>query len=326
MNVYAMGTRFQHTFPSRALGAAAAILIAVVGAWEGRGWTRMAAPRSELRAARKLADECRGWVVFQRERTNLAESIFVAPVGSRWARRLAAGRYPRWSPDGRWIAFFQSSNVCVMTAEGRKFRVLTSARVSEPHALAFHPSGEEIWFSDGNELRAVDWTGRSRTVLTNLAVRGLGFSADGRRVMLALAGHRIVAAEVQPKGTFRLGPVLHRGCSAAISPDGVGYTHLGGRHDVLRVRHWNTHQVQVEFRPPEGYPVDNEVWSNHPRWLVCRSEWPAPADVWILDMATTGMVRVVWTADAKRADLWVARSSREASGWWHWWLHRFGLE
>lgn len=279
----------------------------------------------EYRFSAALARECPGWLVFQRESLELPEGVYVARVGGRIAVRIADGRYPRWSPDGRNIAFFDGSNICLVSAEGRAKRTLATTEDPRPRALAFHPSGTEVWFTDGDRLRVVGLADRrTRTVLSNIAVRGLAFSGDGRRLVVSVAGHKMYAMELR-EGTFvQPARYLGRGCSAAVSPGGEFYSDLDGRHVCVRLRRWSDDSVVTQLDGPEGWPVDNESWSNVQRWVVARTERPGPVDIWVWDLVTGRAVRMTGTQDTNRPHLWVADSSSSAaSSWLKWWWRRW---
>ena len=300
--------------------AFAAVAAAIAG--DALRFHRRRVPPELRPALREFARQCPGWLVCQRERANLASGIYVARVGSGAMVRLGDGRYPRWSPDGRHIAFFRGADVMCMTAEGRRPRIVATASDPAPRALAFHPSGREIWFTDGSTLRAADLlTGAVREVLTNVPVRGLDLSADGRRMMISVSGHRIFATPIGDDGRVQgVGRSMGRGCSACIAPDGVVFTDLMGGHHTLQLRRWDDGGELRRLEAPAGVLIDNEAWSNARRWLVVRSEHPAPADAWIMDTDSGEAVRVTFAGDVNRPDLYVDAG---AGGWARWWWRRW---
>ncbi len=310
---------------ARLLAAALTVLAGAATMYEARHLDGLGLSRSQRRRAVELAKECPGWLVFQRESVRCPEGIYVTRVGSRIAVRIADGRYPRWSPDGRWIAFFAGSNVCLINSHGRERRVVATTEDPQPRALAFHPSGCEIWFTDGDRLRAVRLQdGNIRTAMSNIAVRGLGFSADGARMIISVTGHRMFALTVSNGVVIQPGRSLGRGCSATIAPDGTVYSDLDGRHVCVRLRRWDDDSVVAVLDGPEGWPVDNESWSNHRRWMVVRTERPGPMDIWVWDLESRRAVRVTGTGDANRPHLWVPDPATQGSGeWFDWWRARW---
>jgi len=82
--------------------------------------------------------------------------------------------HPRFSPDGKWIAFLDHPNagddgsVMVISVDGRTKRTLAPG-FSTVQGLAWRPDGREIWFTGTPEgaaryLSAVTLTGKSRIV------------------------------------------------------------------------------------------------------------------------------------------------------------------
>lgn len=307
------------------LAAAVAFLVGAVMVREVRCVEGLGLSRSQRRRVAELSKQCPGWLVFQRESERCPEGVYVARIGGRFGVRIANGRYPRWSPDGRWIAYLAGSNVCVMNAQGRARRVVATTDDPQPHALAFHPSGRELWFPDGDRLRAVRLAdGETRTVMSNVAVRGLAFSSDGGRMVISVAGHRMFALVVTNGCVVQPGRRLGRGCSAALSPDGAWYSDLDGRHVCIRLRRWDDDSVVAILDGPERWPVDNESWSNHARWLAVRTERPGPVDVWVWDLDSKRAVRLTGTGDVNRPHLWVQDpTTGRIRGWLDWWRARW---
>jgi hypothetical protein len=68
----------------------------------------------------------------------------------------------RVSRDGKRVAFFQGGGVAVADAAGGSRTLAGDLYYHE--GLAWSPSGDEAWYTDGNELRAVTLSGRKRVV------------------------------------------------------------------------------------------------------------------------------------------------------------------
>lgn len=251
----------------------------------------------------EFAARVRGAVVYQRESADKPEAIYKTVIGRGRAWRLAdSGRYPRWSPDGRHIAYFRGSDVMLMTAGGRFHRRLARTTDPSPRALAFHPDGREVWFTDGMDLKAVDVrTRKVRTVMSGMPFRGLDMSSDGRRLVTTISDHRILRFEMPGR---RIGKI-ETGCSAVLSPDATLCTHNQPMHKGMYVRRWDDWSIVGEFRAPAGMTFDNEAWSNDPHWIVTRTEQPNNQNCFVHDPQIGHSVQVTFTGDCNRPDLFV---------------------
>jgi Tol biopolymer transport system component len=115
--------------------------------------------------------------------------IWRARLDGSGARHIGDGWMPRWSPDGRRIAFAGDAGVSVMSAAGRRVRVLVPG---------FHP-GSIDWSPDGRRLAytgccpSAVWTVRTTgparprrmllpTAPSSLIIEHVAWSPDGRRL------------------------------------------------------------------------------------------------------------------------------------------------
>lgn len=198
---------------SSRLAAAVSALVAVVlaGAARSEGETpgtiafaradgiyAMDADGSSVRALRRggVASQPRE-LAWSRDGSRL---LFVARNDSIWAMdadgsnlvRVAAGRSPTWSPDGRRVAFTKYGNrgyIWVVNADGGNPHRLVKAPVGFVWEVDWNPAaGNRVAFSTGSwvsELYAMDTDGRNARRLTP----GLrdskvepAWSPDGRRI------------------------------------------------------------------------------------------------------------------------------------------------
>jgi Tol biopolymer transport system component len=278
-------------------------------------------PRCSRKQRAELKDLTRrlhALVVYQREDGKGVDGIYRTAVGDPRAYLVERnGRYPRWSPDGRHIAFLRGNQVMHMTASGRRVRLLAVA--GEGHALAYHPNGKEVLFTDGMAVNAVSVrTGQIRAVVQGYAFRGMDMSADGLRLVASASGHKMYGFDLAPHAQWLIGT----GCSSSLSPDGTRLTSNAGNHKRLKILRWGTFEEVGSLPVPVDRTVDNEFWSNHPDWLVSRTEQPREADIYVHYVPQQTAVRVTFTGDCNRPDLFVLDGS--VGGWLRWWLARLG--
>jgi Tol biopolymer transport system component len=163
----------------------------------------------------------------------LGGSISVIDVNGGRVRVVARGDYrqrPKWSPDGRRIAFTDKASkdgdesVAVISSTGGRVRRLARGR-----SATWSPDGRTLAFSDwsnrGPTLRVVNTQGtpRPRTLLKALAgfewITTNEWSSDGRWILLAYADSSRSAVYVVRAD----GKALRRiaaGRDPAWSPDG----------------------------------------------------------------------------------------------------------
>ena len=98
-----------------------------------------------------VAPDGRG-VIFVRkpQRLNREPTIVLARLGESTARSLGRGSHPRFSRDGRWIAFTRNRNgnsdIWIMRANGSAKRALTSSSFDEEFP-AVSPHGKYVVYS-----------------------------------------------------------------------------------------------------------------------------------------------------------------------------------
>jgi hypothetical protein len=89
-------------------------------------------------------------IVFESDRNGVPEVFLMNADGSD-PRRLAAGREPAWSPDGRQIVFVAGSSLAIMNSDGpSQFSLLGGNGVAAP---AWSPNGRTIVYSAVNRGR-----------------------------------------------------------------------------------------------------------------------------------------------------------------------------
>jgi len=211
----------------------------------------------------------------------------------------ARGRYPRWSPDAGHVAFLRDNAVMRMRADGSGVEFL--ARAESPGALNYHPGGRQILFTDGREVKSFSLDGGEiKSLLRGRRFMEIDISPSGNRLIATVkdAGFRIFAFDLS-EGTERS---LANGCSASLSPDGNLFTRLDRSHTRLDLRTWSAGTVRGVIESPRGLKFDNQFWSNHPDWVVSRSEGDEE-DIYAHQVSTGRAVRITSSGGADRPDL-----------------------
>jgi len=229
------------------------------------------------------------------------DGVYLRRLAAPSAERLAGdAAYPRWAPDGGSFAFLRGNRVMLYRFADRSERELAAA--AEGRAVAFHPDGREVWFTDGTAVKAVAVAGGApRTVLSGTAVLELGIAPGGRflaATVPALGGYRVARFDL-PGGARR---DFERGCSAGVTADGGRITVNLRGHTRLALLDARTGETAAVVAAPEGLTLDNQKWSNHPDWLAAVTEGRR-ADVVVQRAADGQAWRVTDTGDADRPDL-----------------------
>jgi Tol biopolymer transport system component len=140
-----------------------------------------------------------------RDRRPLAEDlgIWKAAVDGSALTQLTAepmfDAFPRWSPDGRWIAFlrleeeldYDGGNIQLIPSSGGEILQLTSNADSVAVAnIAFSPDGTRVAYFSGNTIKVVPVQGGPSEVLVTAGSRfeffsALAWSPDGSRIVEA---------------------------------------------------------------------------------------------------------------------------------------------
>ncbi len=279
---------------------AAALGGAAFFAWWIGGGTPPA-PRSE--DAVRVADvvevrkEIEGAVVYEHK-----GGIYKTVIGGKGGVLLAEkGTYPRWSPDGRYVAFLRDGSLLRMNAVGGEVETLLA--VKDPRALAYHPNNREILFTDGKKVKSYALEGKEvRTVVEGLRCLEIDVSADGARLVATAKriGYRIYAFALH-SGEKRM---LAAGCSASLSPDGRMVTRNNMDHTRLSLLSWKEGKEEASMSPPVGLNFDNQFWSNSRDWVVSSSEG-AYQDIFAHRVSTDEAYRVTYSGDCDRPDFFV---------------------
>jgi len=235
--------------------------------------------------------------------------IYKTVLGTTKAVPLAKkGAYPRWSPDGRHVVFLDGHRVMQVDANGEGLEVL--ATVEEPRVVNYHPNGEEVLFTDAENVKSVHLpSGEVRVVAEGFWFGEIDINRDSSRLIATVKrfGYELRAFDLA-RGRNRS---FARGCSASLSPDATLVTNLGGDHKELALRAWSDGNVRRVIHAPPGLKFDNQFWSNHPDWIASQSEGDA-SDIYIHRVSTDTPYRATFTGDCSRPDLFVTEAPTQS--------------
>jgi hypothetical protein len=258
---------------------------------EDPGSGRGAASLTELR------EEVEGAVVYEHR-----GGIYKTVIGGKKGILLAEmGTCPRWSPDGRHVAFLRGGYLMRMNAAGGEAEVLLA--VKDPRALAYHPNNREIFFTDGRAVKSYALADREvRTVVKGLRCLEIDVAAGGARLVATVKkiSFRIYAFDLRTGRKRKLAA----GCSASLSPDGGTVTRNDRSHRRLSLLSWVGGRETGALSAPAGLTFDNQFWSNSRDWIASRSEG-AYEDIFIHRVSSGKAYRVTFSGDCDRPDLFV---------------------
>jgi WD40 repeat protein len=255
---------------------------------------------SKAFTANDLLDKLIGKVVFQKP-----DGIYLIKIGEQSEKHLVDyGSNPRWSSDGKQIAFLHGNRIMLLTEKNSKISHLATA--SKAKALCFDPDGLSIIFTDNNLLRRVDIkTGEIRTLLKGGSFYEVDIAKDGRRLtatVKTLTGFKVRIFDLDT-GSAR---TVSRGCSASLSPDGSRITVNGKKHRMLHLYQWENLKKVRTVHAPADRRFDNQLWSNNPQWLTSTTEGKRN-DIFLHHITSDASYQLTTSGDCDRADLYVSK-------------------
>lgn len=227
-------------------------------------------------------------------------------IGGGEAVRIAANAsWPRWSPDGRYVAFVRGNRIMRVAADGGGEEVLAEA--AEARAVAYHPNGQEVLFTDDEAIKSVSIGSREvRTVVSGWNFREPDISPDGARLVASVrrGGVQMRGFDLAKGKDWRIAG----GCSASFSPDAQRVTNNDGNHRALSIRLWESGRKVASVDAPPGRTFDNQFWSNDQDWIASITDDYAE-DVFIHQVSQDRSFRVTSSGDCDRPDLFVERKN-----------------
>ena len=254
-------------------------------------------PVVSLGTTSELSKRMEAAVVYQRD-----DGIYKTIIGIVAAKRLVNnGTYPRWSPDGQFIAFLMGNNIMRMTSAGKNIELLVAA--GEARALAYHPNGKEVLYIDGRTIYSVVIkTHQVRTIAKGHRFQELDITKNGTQLAVTikepLRGYQIYGFNLHTNTNRRLGP----GCSAGMPPSGKWVSNLQSGHKEMALIDWSTGDIRFTIDAPPGEKFDNQAWSNEEDWLVSESEVNGH-NIYVHEISANRAIRVTEGGNDQRPDL-----------------------
>ncbi|MBT6767077.1 MAG: hypothetical protein HOA90_21290, partial [Prolixibacteraceae bacterium] len=161
--------------------------------------------------------------------------------------------YPRWSPDGKWVAFYEGKNdindfraIYIIPSEGGKIRQITSKSDSIGRsAITFSPDGKNIAFFSGSAIKTIPVEGgQSKVLVADIRFdrwSHLAFSPDGSKIAHKVGPRNIwitTLSEGKPKLLPTGLPKESRQGRFSWSPDGkkIAFKNIiGGRPEFYMI-------------------------------------------------------------------------------------------
>lgn len=258
--------------------------------------------------------EFRGRIVFQSDLDGDNDIYLLTAAGlTRLTNDPASDEFPRWSPDGRTVAF--SSNrggtyqIYAMDADGRNVRRLTSGDVDAIEE-GWYPDGKRIAYTEQRRrglgrsyrLRELDLSsGKTKPLLADFAGSAAlpDFSPDGR--FLAFTGKRTMGWDAF-LADLRTGDVRAlteggRACRPRFSPDGSQIAYVSSSADRkgdIWIADPAGRNPELLTEKPDTYDYF-PAWSSDGKWIVYASgtkHYPTEG-VWRLVLVKPGTKLIV---------------------------------
>lgn len=170
-----------------------------------------------------------------RETDAYTSAIWVAPIGGGEPRKFSAGAKrdtaPRWSPDGRWLAFLsergeEKPQIALMPADGGESRLLTKLPFGAG-AASWSPDSTRIAFSAKTGTPPDPDPKKARPFRR---ISGLKYKLNGEGFVYDRRAHLFVVALAGDSGPLQITDGDWNDTQPAWSPDGAWLAFVSARH------------------------------------------------------------------------------------------------
>jgi Tol biopolymer transport system component len=108
------------------------------------------------------------------------------------------GIYPRWSPDGDWIAFIMADTIHLMHPDGSGLRRISTEGAVD--SLSWNPEGSRLVYTTGDMIGIVDPDGANLTPISEVRPGPVSWSPDGKAITFSPSyGSRIRILTLSPE-------------------------------------------------------------------------------------------------------------------------------
>ncbi|GJL81674.1 MAG: hypothetical protein DHS20C01_13080 [marine bacterium B5-7] len=237
-----------------------------------------------------------GTVTYER-----GDDVYIQEIGGEPEQLERNASYPRFSPQGSRVAMVSGNDIVVFDGRTNQRHVVAHAR--NPRAVAWHPQGNRLFYTDADSVWIVDLKSRAKQrVVSGTVFLELDVAPDGRALVGTVhrLGFSILTVDLKTGQKRRLAG----GCSASFSPDGRQVSRLDNSHTQLSLLAFNGKSPDHILKAPGKMKYDNHFWSNHPNWIVGEDE-SDQRDIILIHAVSGEVKRVTTVGNASRGDVFI---------------------